>query len=151
MRARISIILIGRRRTNKATTPYIPDPRAHENSDYMRVLGRCPFSRLFPPAQPHFPCSLLPHPSLVSSGLRFATLSASLNSYSANCMDSLIKLLARMGAPPLLSEGFMSSLAENSNCAPNPSFPQRKSLSQTVQFWHNPNRSNSSFHTSQAG
>jgi hypothetical protein len=42
-------------------------------------------------------------------------------------IDGLVKLLARVGAPALLSEGFMSRLAETStDCAPNPSFPQRK-------------------------
>lgn len=44
-------------------------------------------------------------------------------------MDTLMKLLVSMGAPPLLSEGFMSSLAETSDCGPSPSFPKRKIFS----------------------
>lgn len=40
----------------------------HENSDlrYLRVSARYPFAGLILPTQPHFPYSLLAHPSLVS-------------------------------------------------------------------------------------
>lgn len=126
----------------------------------MRVQGRCAYSG---PLRPHAFASstfsvptpipyLIPQVAKLWASLRSPTVSISLNSHRANSMDSLMKLLRWMGAPPLLNEGFMSILAQTSNCAPNPSFPQRKSLSLgPYNSSTNSNPSNSSFHKAQAG